>query len=137
MKKLRKATRHAQSDIADGKACSKWTYLAFLCLGFAQLEWVTISFSRRSSRPRDWTQVSHIVGKTLYRLSHQGSPYIEGYRAGVGRLWPVSQIQPTVCFSKWNFIGLHLCSFNIILLMAALVLFDSILIITDCNTPQI
>lgn len=36
MKKLRKAKRHAQSDIADGKACSKWTYLAFLCLGFAQ-----------------------------------------------------------------------------------------------------
>ena len=27
------------------------------------LEWVTISFSRRSSWPRDWTQVSHIVGR--------------------------------------------------------------------------
>ena len=27
------------------------------------LEWVAISFSRRSSRPRDWTQVSHIVGR--------------------------------------------------------------------------
>ena len=27
------------------------------------LEWVDISFSRRSSQPRDWTQVSHIVGK--------------------------------------------------------------------------
>ena len=26
------------------------------------LEWVAISFSRRSSRPRDWTRVSHIVG---------------------------------------------------------------------------
>ena len=26
------------------------------------LEWVSISFSRRSSRPRDWTRVSHIVG---------------------------------------------------------------------------
>ena len=26
------------------------------------LEWVAISFSRRSSRPRDWTWVSHIVG---------------------------------------------------------------------------
>ena len=40
------------------------------------LEWVAISFSRRSSWPRDWTQVSHIVGKTLYRLSHQGNPVI-------------------------------------------------------------
>ena len=26
------------------------------------LEWVAISFSRRSSRPRDWTRVSRIVG---------------------------------------------------------------------------
>ena len=27
------------------------------------LKWVAISFSRRSSRPRDWTQVSCIVGR--------------------------------------------------------------------------
>ena len=27
------------------------------------LEWVTISFSRRSSQPRDWTRVSCIVGR--------------------------------------------------------------------------
>ena len=27
------------------------------------LEWVVISFSRRSSRPRDWTWVSHIAGR--------------------------------------------------------------------------
>ena len=27
------------------------------------LEWVAISFSRRSSRPRDWTRVSCIVGR--------------------------------------------------------------------------
>ena len=27
------------------------------------LKWVAISFSRRSSLPRDWTQVSHIVGR--------------------------------------------------------------------------
>ena len=38
------------------------------------LEWVAISFSRGSSRPRDRTQVSRIVSKTLYLLSHQGSP---------------------------------------------------------------
>ena len=35
------------------------------------LEWVAISF-RGSSRPRDRTQVSHIVSKMLYHLSHQG-----------------------------------------------------------------
>ena len=27
------------------------------------LEWVAISFSRGSSQPRDWTQVSHIRGR--------------------------------------------------------------------------
>ena len=27
------------------------------------LEWVAISFSRRSSQSKDWTQVSHIVGR--------------------------------------------------------------------------
>ena len=37
------------------------------------LEWVAISFSRGSSRPRDQTQVSCIVSKMLYCLSHQGS----------------------------------------------------------------
>ena len=38
------------------------------------LEWVAISFSRGSSRPRDRTWVSHIVGGCFYHLSHQGSP---------------------------------------------------------------
>ena len=37
------------------------------------LKWVAISFSRRSSWPRDWTWVSYIVGRWLYCLSHQGS----------------------------------------------------------------
>ena len=29
------------------------------------LEWVAISFSRASSQPKDWTQVSHISGKSF------------------------------------------------------------------------
>ena len=37
------------------------------------LEWVALSFSRGSSQPRDWTQVSHITGRRFYHLSHQGS----------------------------------------------------------------
>ena len=37
------------------------------------LEWVAISFSRGSSRPRGWTQVSCIVGRSFYPLSHQRS----------------------------------------------------------------
>ena len=39
-----------------------------------KLEWVAISFSRGSSQPRYWTQVSCIVGRCFYHLSHQGSP---------------------------------------------------------------
>ena len=39
------------------------------------LQWVTISFSRRSCQPRDRTQVSRIA-EILYPLSHQGSPYM-------------------------------------------------------------
>ena len=38
------------------------------------LEWAAISFSRGSSQPRDQTQVSRIVGRCFYCLSHQGSP---------------------------------------------------------------
>ena len=38
------------------------------------LDWIAISFFRGSSWPRDWTQLSRIVGRPLYHLSHQGSP---------------------------------------------------------------
>ena len=48
------------------------------------LEWVTISFSRGSSRLRDQTQVSCIDRQILYCLSHQGSS--EQHRAGQSRL---------------------------------------------------
>ena len=38
------------------------------------LEWVAIPFSRGSSWPRDWTQVSWVSRQILYLLSHEGSP---------------------------------------------------------------
>ena len=38
------------------------------------LEWVAVSFSRGSSRPRDQTWVFLYCRQTLYRLNHQGSP---------------------------------------------------------------
>ncbi|XP_059738677.1 protein FAM25A isoform X1 [Bos taurus] len=37
------------------------------------LEWIAISFSRGSSRPRNRTLVSRIAGRRFYRVSHQGS----------------------------------------------------------------
>ena len=42
-------------------------------MGFSRQEywkWVAISFSRRSSRPRDWTRVSLIVGRHFTREVH-------------------------------------------------------------------
>ena len=39
------------------------------------LEWVAISFSKASSRPRDRTQVSCIGRRIFLSLSHKGSPY--------------------------------------------------------------
>ena len=38
------------------------------------LEWVAISFSRGSSQPRDWTQVSHIVGRCFIIWATREAP---------------------------------------------------------------
>ena len=41
------------------------------------LEWIAMSFSRGSSRPRNRTRVSRTAGRCFtYRLSHQGSPWM-------------------------------------------------------------
>ena len=49
--------------LCDSMACSLPGFSVHGIFQASILEWVTISFSRRSSRPRDWTQVSHIVGR--------------------------------------------------------------------------
>ena len=52
---------------------------------------VAMPSSRRSSQPRDWTQVSHIAGRFFYWLSHQGSPRIlewVAYHFSRGSSWP-------------------------------------------------
>ena len=54
------------------------------------LEWVAFPFSRGSSQPWDWTQVSH-CRQILYHLSHKGSPRILGWVAypfSSGSSWP-------------------------------------------------
>ena len=45
------------------KGSSIFLWAPFLGEGARIVEWVAISFSRRSSWPRDWTQVSHIAGR--------------------------------------------------------------------------
>ena len=42
--------------------CDPMNYTAYEILQARILEWVTFPFSRGSSQPRDWTQVSHIAG---------------------------------------------------------------------------
>ena len=42
--------------------CSPLGSSVFIILQARILEWVAIPFSRGSFQPRDWTQVSHIVG---------------------------------------------------------------------------
>ena len=68
------------------------------------LEWVAISFSRRSSQPRDWTQVSCIIGrcftiwatgevqpgqhikKQRHHFAHK-SPYSQSYGFSSSHIW--------------------------------------------------
>ena len=54
--------------------------------------WVTVSFSRGFSQPRDWTQVSHIAAGFFYQLNHEGSPTIlewvaHPFFSGSSSLW--------------------------------------------------
>ena len=53
------------------------------------LEWVAISFSRWSSRPRDWTQVSHTVGRrfTIWATREQNPVLIMCNRRRAEQIW--------------------------------------------------
>ena len=53
---------------------SLWPHTLHGILQAGILEWVAAPFSRESSQPRDWTQVSHIAGRFFYQLSHQSRP---------------------------------------------------------------
>ena len=77
--KLKKEREVAQScpTLCDTMDCSLSGSSVHGIFQARVLEWVAISFSRGSSRPRDLTQGSNPVlphcRQTLYRLSHQGS----------------------------------------------------------------
>ena len=78
------------------------------------MEWVVISFTRGSSRPRDWTQVSHIVGRcfTVWAtrevlraktLRHQAPPSL-----GFSRQEHWSGLPfPSPCTLKTSFFPFH------------------------------
>ena len=58
------------------------------------LEWVAISFSRGSSWPRDWTQVSRIVGRRFTVWATREAHSLEGLKdwckAEAPILWPTA-----------------------------------------------
>ena len=60
------------------------------------LEWVAFPFSRGSSQPRDWTQVSHIAGR-IFTSWATGKPK----NTGVGSLSLLQWIFPTL-ESNWG-----------------------------------
>ena len=61
--KYLKWSRSVVSDSLRPVDCSPPSSSVHGSLQARILEWVAISFSRGSSRPRDWTQVSHIAGR--------------------------------------------------------------------------
>ena len=54
--------------------CDLMDYTAHGILQGRILEWVTIPFSRGSSQPRDWTQVSYIAGKFFTSWATREAP---------------------------------------------------------------
>ena len=62
-------SRSVVSDFCDPVDCSPQRSSVHGIFQARVLERVAISFSKGSSQPRDWTQVSQIVSQTLYPLS--------------------------------------------------------------------
>ena len=87
--------------------CDPMIYTVHGILQTKILEWVAFLFSRGSSQPRDWTQVSCIAGE-LYQLSHKDSPRIlewVGYsftrRSSQPRNWTTVSCTAGGFFTNW------------------------------------
>ena len=88
------------------------------------LEWVAISFSRGSSRPRDRTRVSLHCRKTLYCLSYQGSPIIIFVLFLVGS-WDFLYIKP--CHSKKRYFNFFLSNMDAFISLSCLIILAEII----------
>ena len=75
------------------------------------LEWVAISFSRRSFQPRDWTRVSHIVGFTVWATREAQNTGLwakpECTRSILVNItWPRMRFQPLyIHVNCWHFLN--------------------------------
>ena len=78
--------------------CSLWGSSVHGIFQARVLEWIATAFSRGSSRPRDWTQVSRIAGRyfTIWATREAQSIYITINNVrGFPFLWTCS----TICFN--------------------------------------
>ena len=62
---------HSAMSVCDPMGCSSWGSSVHGILQARILEWVAIAFSRGSSQPRDWTQVSCITSRffTIWQMT--------------------------------------------------------------------
>ena len=73
-------------------------------MGFSRqelLEWVAISFSRRSSQPRDQTQVSHIAGRFFTSWATSEAPLTVQITTNCGKFWKRWEYQ-TILSVSWE-----------------------------------
>ena len=79
------------------------------------LEWVTISFSRGSSQPRDWTQVSCIGGRCFNlwatREAHTQKLYSNTYTQNfIYSSHRFTEAPEAHSYNKWLNVSMHVCS---------------------------
>ena len=61
--------------------CNPMDYIVHGILQARIMEWVAFLFSRVSSQPRDWTQVSHIIGRFFTRwATREAQEYWSGWK---------------------------------------------------------
>ena len=73
--------------------CDPMDYTVHGILQARMLKWVAVPFSRESSQPRDWTQVSHIAGRFFTSWdTREAQEYCSGYPFSSGSSWPKNRI---------------------------------------------
>ena len=77
------------------------------------LEWVAISFSRRSSWSRDWSQISRVIGRRLLSetpgksYSYVSCTYLSTHNINFERVYKWTQIQRKSCFHSVPYVHIQ------------------------------
>ena len=73
--KVKVSITQSSPTLCDSMDCTPPGSSVYGILQARILEWIAIPFSRRSSQPRDWTWVSHIVGR-FFTVWVTGKPQV-------------------------------------------------------------